>query len=302
MKKSLKTKILARVAFVSFIAGSLGATVIAQAQNYGYGGGGGVGGYGTGAPVQNSEVDGYSVWCDQVTQKLMIAQSLGWNLYHRQLYAQARAQILIALQEALGSMNIPGSAFRPATYREIMRTIELIQALDAMRSSFPGGESPQLKAKMIAYVALQRISFISYVKDAVDVTYNIPCRKGCNYEGYDRGAHEGALAALAAEQVSRAQGYASEVGGDGMVYPINDTPYYFVIVASAARWAAEDLSMELFSKRFSCAIINLRTLGSRAASYQSMLGDVTAVQEIHAVANDLIAEMSYSPYGCGYHW
>ena len=285
MKKSLKSKSLVRLAMLVLFIGSMGASSIAKAQS---------------DQIQNDQMDSYSVWCDQVTQNLMQAQSLGWNLYHRQLYVQSKNQILSALQSALNSMNIPGGRFRPATYREIVRTISLVNALENTQPSLPGSNNPALKAKMIAYIALQRISFISYVKDAVDVDYNIPCRRGCGGYGYENPEYESALANVAAEQLSRAQDYSSIVGSDGMVYPINDTPYYFVVIANAANWAAEDLSMSLFSKRFSCAVLDLRNLGSRARSYQAMLGDISAVQEIHEIVESLVNDMSESPRGCGH--
>ncbi len=289
-KKTMKSALFTRLTLLCLLVGSFGSSAIAQAQtvDYGY--------------QQNTQLDSYSVWCDEVTRNLMQAQALGWNLYHRQMYTQAKTQIMIALQNALGSMNIPGGAFRPATYREIMRTVALINALEHTNSNFPGGNNPVLKAKTIAYVALQRISFIAYVKDAVDISYHIPCRRGCGGAGYENPAYESAIAAAAAEQLSRAQNYSSVVGADGMVYPINDTPYYMTIVSMAAQWAAEDLSTCLFSKVFSCAILNLRTLGARASAYQAMLGDVSAVQEIHLMVRGLVAEMSYRPYGCGYRF
>lgn len=292
---SMKTKKWGYRAVLTMILGSLGATVVAQAQTYDYG---------AAADAQYTQmqpVDQFSVWCDQVTQELMQAQALGWNLYRRQLYTQTTVQMKTALQRALNSMNIPGSTYRPATYNEIMRTISLINALQATNPSLPGSANPVLKAKMIAYVALQRISFISYVKDAVDVTFNNPCRRGCG-GGYDAGAYENALSMAAVQQMRIAQDYSSIVGADGMVYPINDTPYYFVIISMTARWAAQDLSTSLFATSFSCAVLNLRTLGSRAASYQAMLGDVSAVQEIHAIVEDLISGMYSRPYGCGYRW
>jgi hypothetical protein len=294
--KSMKTKMIGYRAALALILGSLGATVVAEAQQtYDYGSAADV------AYQQVQPMDQFSVWCDQVTQELLQTQALGWNLYRRQLYTQVTTEVTAALQRAIGSMNIPGSAYRPATYNEIMRTLDLINALKATNPSLPGSNNPILKAKMIAYVALQRISFISYVKDAVDINFNNPCRRGCG-GGFDTGAYEQALSLTAIQQMRIAQDYSSIVGADGMVYPINDTPYYFVIISMAARWAAQDLSTSLFATSFSCAVMNLRTLGTRAASYQAMLGDVSAVQEIHSIVESLISSMYQRPYGCGYRW
>ena len=251
----------------------------------------------------SGQTDAYSVWCDQVAQDLNQAQVMGWQLYHRQLYGQAKGYIMNALQQAIASMNIPGSAYRPATFREIQRTILLVGSLESTDAGMAGVNSTiTLKEKMIAYVALQRISFITYVKDTVDVSYNIPCHRGYSGYGMENREYEGALAMVASEQLSRAQDYSSIVGADGMVYPINDTPYYFVIIAKAARWAAEDLSTSLFNKRFSCPIMKLRQLGSEAATDQAMLGDVAAVQLIHEKVEFLEADLGESTYGCSRHY
>jgi len=282
MKKTKKLNIFT----LAVIACAMALTSTAHAQSYDDG-------YDDNA-TQTEGQDSYTVWCDQVMQNLMQAQSDGWRLYHNQRYTQAKQFVVGKLQAAIASLHVPGTAYQPATYREIQRTLSLIGALEATASN----STAALKAKTIAYVALNRISFISFVKETVDVTYNIPCRHRRQCDAQDD-AYEAALAQVAAEQISSAQDYSSKVMPSGLVVPLNDTPFYFTIMAKSARWAAQDLSMSNFSKQFSCPIIKLRRLGSDAYAKQAMFGDVSSVQQIHEKVEHIEGDLAESGYGCG---
>ena len=249
----------------------------------------------------------YYTWCDNVQVILNNATRLANTLYGQTKFAEAKRVMVNAFQQALASANLPG-AFRPNTYKELVRTIDLIQTLEA--SNIP---NPVLKDKMIAYVTLNRVGFVLRVKNTLDRPFIIPnCyNRSCNPRGGYQTQYgtpvanpmqfEQTLAAIARDQLNTAQSYSTQVlpGRRIQVYPLVDAPTYFTIISKAAQWAAEDLSMTLFGTTFACAIMELQSLGAEAASMAAVAGDVYAVQYIHQKADILKGALQVRPYGCG---
>jgi hypothetical protein len=244
----------------------------------------------------------YFAWCDSVERILNNATRLANVLYGQNQFSQSKQVMVSAFQQALNASSLPG-VFRPNAYRELVRTLDLIQTLET--SNIPNAV---LKEKMIAYVALNRSEVVLTVKNILDRPYVIPCRGGCNggYGGYGQypvnmNQFEVALASVARLQLQTAQNYSSQVipGRRIQVYPLVDAATYFSIISKAAQWAAEDLSTSLFASTFGCAIGELQNLGQEAAGMASMAGDVYAVQFIHDKVDALKLELSNAPYGCG---
>jgi|GEM_PF-3600368 len=245
-----------------------------------------------------TDLNPYYTWCDQVETILNDATRIASVLYGQTRFTQAKQIMVDAFQRALNSAQLPGS-FRPNTQRELSRTLELVSLLEGTPVA-----NPTLKDKMIAYVALNRVKVVHFVKNSLDHPYVIPCY-GRRCDGYgspvNMGGFEAALASVARLQLETAQNYSSQVVSSGRirVYPLVDASTYFTIISKAAEWAAQDLSMALFGSTFSCAILELQNLGSEAASMQAMAGDVYAVQYIHDKVNVLKSALNQSPYGCG---
>jgi hypothetical protein len=256
---------------------------------------------------QQPGVNSYYSWCDNVQVILNNATRLANSLYGQTKFTQAKQVMVNAFQQALSSSSLPGS-FRPNTYKELVRTIDLVRTLEA--ANIP---NPVLKDKMIAYVTLNRVDVVLKVKNTLDRPYVIPTcyNRSCNGRGsyqtqygtpaVDMGQFEATLASIARLQLQTAQTYSTRVipGRQIQVYPLVDAPTYFTIISKAAQWAAEDLSMTLFGSTFACAIIELQNLGAEAASMAAMAGDVYAVQYIHQKVDVLKSALRIRPYGCG---
>lgn len=246
--------------------------------------------------------DAYFAWCDQVERTLTNATRTASMLYAQTQFAEAKNVMVAAFRQSLNQTSLPGS-FRPNTYKELNRSLELISILE--RSS----ADTVLKNKMIAYVALNRVDMINTVKDTLDRPFIIPCQqRGCGGRGYqtqygapyvDLQEFESTLASVASLQLQTAQGYSTQQGRDGRVYPLVDAATYFTIISKAAKWAAEDLSYTLFGTVFSCAVYDLQNLGTEAAQLAATVGDVYAVQYISEKVEDLQSTLNESRYGCG---
>ena len=240
----------------------------------------------------------YFAWCDQVEVILNNSTRLANSLYGQTKFAEAKRVMVNAFQQALSSTGLPGG-FRPNTYKELVRTLDLVRTLEASPIA-----NPTLKNKMIAYVALNRVGFVLEVKNKLDRPFTIPCRSGCG-NGYgnrvNMNQYEYALASVARSQLQIAQKYSTQVipNRNIQVYPLVDSQTYFTIISKAAQWAAEDLSMTLFGQTFSCAIMELQSLGFEAASMAATAGEVYAVQYIHDKVDVLKSSLGHAPYGCG---
>lgn len=249
---------------------------------------------GTVAPGQVN-LNYYYTWCNRVTQILTDAGRMANSLYSLQRYAEAKNTMVQAFNNALAaSTSFPG-VFRPQTYQELLRSKELIDTLEMAISP-----SQVAHDKAIAYVALNRVDRINRVSNTLDRAYVIPCAYGCGSlrrQQAQMQAFESTLVKLAKDQLTAAQNYSSIVYGR-VAYPLVDASTYFTIISKAAQWTAMDLSYNLFSTVFSCAIIELSQQGSLAQSYQMAMGDPRSVQIIHGNIDALARALDVKPYGC----
>lgn len=245
----------------------------------------------------------YYQWCDQVDLLLRPAIQRATMLMSpgRSQFALARQVIEQAFEQAVSQMNQPGT-FRPNSYREIVRSQELLRALASNPTPIA-----TLKQKVLATVALHRASFVLRVKTALDRPFIIPCYNGgCGgypyQQGYgtpagNLGQFESTLARIAGEQLSTAQSYSTLIRrASPQVIPIADGPTYFTIIGYAARWAAEDLGNLLFGHTFACGIQQLYALGTEAQMLAESFGDPAAVQIIYGKVNWLVQGLQSRPY------
>jgi len=248
----------------------------------------------------NASSSYYYQWCDQVAEILRVESAKANFEYKVQEYRQAKETMKAAFKSALYAASLPGT-FRPYTYREIERSIRLIEALEALPLTQDGGSvqsSQNRRDKSIAYVALNRVDFVSFVKNSLDRDFVIPCSYGCE-GGADRfDGFEEKLAEVARQQLNTALDYSTRTIGD-QTYPLESGPVFFTIIAKTARWVAQDLSYDNFySTAFSCAIGELRNIGAEAASYEQIAGDPIAVNTIYNEVNHISDKLSESPWGC----
>ncbi len=239
----------------------------------------------------------YYQWCDQVVEILTTQARFASGLYAHQRYSEAKAIMVAAFQKALGAAQLPGT-FRPYTYQELVRSLDLFATLEASPSA-----SQSQHDNLIAYVALNRVDYVIRVKNELDRAYVIPyagsCHNGCGggFGAAQLQAYQLKLAQIAGQQLQAVLGYSALPMGE-WVYPAVDGGTFFTIMSKTAQWAAEDLSINLFNTAFSCAIIELGNVGPEAIQYQSFGGDRMAVRYIYEKVRVIAKTIQRSPYGC----
>ena len=253
------------------------------------------------AALGGVNVSYYSRWCDRASEILAQASADSQRLYGKMQYAQAKIVIERGFDQAIlatvngnfgGTNGLPGT-FRPYTYQELARSIELINTLE--NSAFPNQIAHD---KIITYVANIRAGFVSQMH-SLDQEYVIPCVFGCNWreQAARMNAFETKLVHMAREQLESVQSLGT-TRRNGQVYPLGDENVYFTILNSVSRWVAMDLSYANFSSAFSCAIMNLFDLGNYAYSQLANFGGPDAVNNVSDRVDSIIQGLSAKGYGC----
>ena len=239
--------------------------------------------------------DPYFQWCDQVELRLSIALNEASGLYKQFKFDQSKKRLVKAFEE-IQDNQLPGT-FRPNAHREVLRSLELIKELEASQTP-----ASNLKSKMLAYVAINRASFVLSVKNRLDRPYVIPYGPYGYQLSYgipadDLYQYETTLADIASKQLLDAQNYSTLTRYTfPSVVPMVNAETYFIIVGKAAKWAAEDLSNLLFGNAFACGILQLQTLGEEATALSEHFGDLASVQIIYQRVNFLARMLNSRPY------